>query len=1343
MNSLFTIVALPQEYNAGVLRFNVVFIPRNISPLNDLSAWGFPGTGPFAEAADTFKLEAKLIAGLNALPEDADVNYRELLPVAIPDTAKPIYEEMKVQFVQVDDIPSPDQEPPPVQATKFIKKYLPMGYRKSFNFTNPRTDDAVIDDSYHCAFKSQGSDPTFKQTSDRISWGKVYAHCLRHPGLAAKAGLIFTDLTITVPNSANLTDGGWLFVDFPDPAAEPHLYADVQATPGSTKRYASRIPPVGLNDSRTLFAPVLFPVAYGTPISGIYDEPLREAADYDDGFAKIVHTFQPISTNFLQEEEDENTVPPTKDAGIRLGWDDEQVLIWQNRQLKEDSSVGANQRLDAPLGVTKYYIDVRVKAEEGQPDNEWTSLNVVSPRADLTLAGVTIIAQDEDVELGTEVYPMQLTADQNTNYWLPSYFTQWSGKSMVLPDEDANTIYRIAEEERQYETGDGVMQDLKVALQRQYEAVGLEDMALLYGETYEFRVRMGDISGGGPKADDDRIFEAIAKDTSITFKRHVPPNAMRMEDLPVNGEFYTDSAIRLRRPIIEYPNVEFTGFYDDVVDKLTTYGKWTEGKGVAEQLPSGEYTQGANYPVGLPDPDVNLVEVTVEVKALKMDHKLSSSRREAYYHLYTVTREMNALDAAAEVMGAADETDPFQLIETPLELPLVFLDATVIDFESPTDFGEWPVSMAQLESDPAIVLPTARDIRITLRPLGNDDAGYSAMDSWKRGRTIQFWVRQAPKEEQDLFDPAYLTDAIEGIYLQPNPVVIRTGTQVFLGKTEDAQTRLIQRFANQVNLKSTGNSLLAHPGTRVQLGCARSIRHSLSPDGTSLTFSTQTDMINHWLVAVNLRLQRDWSWDAMNIESFLIMRTKKFGRQGASPAEEEVGAIEMQSAIDLRALTDPDRSFTQLVFIDAVEPKKDPNDPSVDNFPDIIELQYRVVPQFKTGQEPQSMAPPTELELTLPVTTIPAQEPKLASAGVALSPYVRDERYTTTEPRRKFLWLELEEPINDPNDALFVRLLAYAPDPLLADLGKYPELLEAPIEPAIALNPELIRVIRPDQVDDNAGLSAMTELEPALTDPGQQPRHFLVPLPPGLHTDSDEFFGFFTYELRVGHNKIWTTAQGRFGRPLRVTGAQHPAPTLFCTVERTTDAIKVVAPYATAVANGKNVTADPPRTELWALIYAQVKMADNQDYRNILLGERRLELRREVQVAGIRGVTVVDLQLVQSLQNSDKKQYGTTAFTIAGVRQMLKSLGLPLDSPLSVLTVEFLPTNYQSLVAEQQKALIDINNQSPDPYFVDDNLNYIPPGKAQFPYPLSRDLGQYRIMRTSPLVAVPQVCPEP
>ena len=424
----------------------MVFIPRNISPINDLTAWSFPNIGPFADAGSNFQLEAKIISNLEDLPTDANLGLSIPLNVEVPSSARAIYEELQVQF-DIDDIPNIDQIPPPVQSTKFIRKYLPPSYRKSFNFTNPRTADAVIDDSYHCAFKDKGKDPNFRQSSDRVSWGKVYGHCLRQPALARQVGLIYTDLTISIPSNIGFEDGGWLYVDFPD--SPSHIYADIKATPNRHKCYAARIPSMTANEQRRLFAPVLFPVGFGAPVSSNFDEVQREAADYDDGFAKIVHAFQPISTNFLQEEADETMILPTKDAGIRLGWDDEQVLIWQNRQLKEDPSVGVGQRLDAPLGVTQYHIDVR---EVGTTD--WVSLNTVQPRATLTLAGETIMASTEEIELGTEVYPMQLNSNANGSYWLPAYFTQWSGKSMVLPDEDAHAIYRIAEEVRSYETGD-------------------------------------------------------------------------------------------------------------------------------------------------------------------------------------------------------------------------------------------------------------------------------------------------------------------------------------------------------------------------------------------------------------------------------------------------------------------------------------------------------------------------------------------------------------------------------------------------------------------------------------------------------------------------------------------------------------------------------------------------------------------------------------------------------------------------------------------------------------------------------------------------------------------------
>jgi hypothetical protein len=61
-----------------------------------------------------------------------------------------------------------------------------------------------------------------------------------------------------------------------------------------------------------------------------------------------VHAVQPVSANLLSEAPDGLHVQ--KDLGVRLGWDDEQLLIWQNRQLLADPST-PGQRVDAPLGV--------------------------------------------------------------------------------------------------------------------------------------------------------------------------------------------------------------------------------------------------------------------------------------------------------------------------------------------------------------------------------------------------------------------------------------------------------------------------------------------------------------------------------------------------------------------------------------------------------------------------------------------------------------------------------------------------------------------------------------------------------------------------------------------------------------------------------------------------------------------------------------------------------------------------------------------------------------------------------------------------------------------------------
>jgi hypothetical protein len=298
-------------------------------------------------------------------------------------------------------------------------------------------------------------------------------------------------------------------------------------------------------------------------------------------------------------------------------------------------------------------------------------------------------------------------------------------------------------------------------------------------------------------------------------------------------------------------------------------------------------------------------------------------------------------------------------------------------------------------------------------------------------------------------------------------------------------------------------------------------------------------------------------------------------------------------------------------------------------------------------------------------------------------------------------------------------------------------------------------------------------------------RHYLLPLPPGLHANAPEMFGFFTYEFRVGHYRmgeagdmVWSTAVGRFGRPLEATGVQHPAPTLTCAVNRDEEKLYVAAPYAVAVLNGENRTAEPPRTDLWCLLYAQVKQADGEDFRNILLDDKQLDWRVQIEFDKqvdwlkrydreqrllLKNLTIKnwrdDLDYAKfrhvfkltdfSLMSRDGTRYGTVAWSNDEVYQLLRLYGLPANSPLSVLVVELLSVitrlsehvshldrpNVSEKVASR---LAMMNAPSAEPLGA--AMMAAAAAVRDEPSPLNERLGQRRILRTSPLTEVPFVC---
>jgi len=148
------------------------------------------------------------------------------------------------------------------------------------------------------------------------------------------------------------------------------------------------------------------------------------------------------------------------------------------------------------------------------------------------------------------------------------------------------------------------------------------------------------------------------------------------------------------------------------------------------------------------------------------------------------------------------------------------------------------------------------------------------------------------------------------------------------------------------------------------------------------------------------------------------------------------------------------------------------------------------------------------------------------------------------------------------------------------------------------IDPELIRIIAPDQSDDRAGLDAMQEMVVA---DGSDKIYWMIPLPPGLTETSPELFGFFKYELRVGHAHVWSTAQGRFGTPLQIAGV----PPLPCNVIHTHSGITATAPFAFPVLDGIPIQPAFEKSQIWIMLYAQVSQLDGKDCHNLLLDRQR------------------------------------------------------------------------------------------------------------------------------------------
>jgi hypothetical protein len=1318
------ILCFPQSITDDQLDLNVLLLPTQgllnvqVSFNSQLNPGNTVQLPRFINA--NLQLEAKTIKGLSTYPFSDDTLLAgegatvDTFPTtaSFPGNLPALYEGLAAQFkLDTSSAATTRGAGAPWAASDGLRKYLPVSYRQAFNFTTPRTEFARTDDSYRCAIeRSPQLNPAFKQSSDEITWGRVIAFCLRQPQLAESIGLIHK-LRLALPTANYFQDGGWAYFRLTSDLSE----FDIADPETELKTYAARIPPVDAR--RQLFAALLFPVVEGpAQPNGDFDTLKIEAADYDDGFAKIVHAFQPVSANLLSEEPDHLHVQ--KDAGIRLAWDDEQLLIWQNRQVLADPAT-PGQRIDAPLGVFSYRVDVRRKDEFF-----WNSLVLIQNREELTLAGELISPRQTQLETGVQVYPTRINADAGTRFWLPSYFTQWYGPSLVLPDMRAALL-----DETGALADPGSYQDANITAKPEqrgglYEPLLPENIELKYGQEYEFRVRLSDLTGGGPVVEEEELNDAPAASASIIFKRYVAPKQLTVTPLapqpaPESGTvtFYEGESFEVARPRLGYPALLFTQ-----METNDAFQRLLEDKAFLHTGKVGNETIKDQREVSYFDPDDDQILVIVEVKTLLLDNLASLNQREAFIPLYTTFRRFPG--------------NP----ERPFTLELEYRDANVIDFGNKLNLGDLNVSQTEIDISDNLVLPRSRDVRITLLPVCSDKEDSPAYFGFaetlfagelvRTGEPVQFFVRQDADAEHGFFRHDLESRQLQALYLQPDQPQVNNPltfiVQTVEGKELD-QSTLMQRLAAQLRLDFKGLTLIGKPGERIQFGCSHRIRHTLAPDNSSLTFATKGDLINHWLCVLSFEVNRDWTWDGLDETGISIHRRKQFTDEDATFEQDVVGYVQLKKTASRLATTRPDRSLTRIVFIDAVEPKKDLDKPETHAhpFPNTIDVGYKLIPHFIPSVSHASWQQESIVrEVQLPVTTIPAQVLKVVAAGIALSPYQHNEAYSETAVRQRYLWLEFDEPIQDPNDTCFARVLTYAPDPLLS-FPNPDQLLVKQDDPPLAIDPELIRVITKDHGNDNAGIDAMQMMLPETGPPAPpmiklSPVHYLLPLPPGLHSESGELFGFFTYELRVGHtDRIWSTAQGRFGHPTRVNGVQHPAPPLKCLVDRMPQGITVTAQYALALFGGKNVTSKPPKTEIWCLLYAQVRQADGKQNRNILLAESRLsyvEPTRNLDVGEFLATrSEQPIKVANSIKvNVDATATGRARWSEKQISQLLAQFDLAGDTGLSVLAVEMMP-RYDRFI---------LYGRTPDETI----------------RPLSRELGQYRILRTSRLVAAPEIC---
>ena len=247
----------------------------------------------------------------------------------------------------------------------------------------------------------------------------------------------------------------------------------------------------------------------------------------------------------------------------------------------------------------------------------------------------------------------------------------------------------------------------------------------------------------------------------------------------------------------------------------------------------------------------------------------------------------------------------------------------------------------------AIPLPTARRVRVELAAVAGPHVNYYGEDDVRFSQSTVLLLADNSADETALL-AVTSNEAILGVFLQPDVLVdapVATA-QKAAGQRFDAPQDALGRLASALDLEPFELGLRGRPGHRVLFGGASALRHVVGPDGAGVKFTALGDLTRHWVVAIRLDLKRDWAWDEL---SYLTIK-----RDGV-----EVGRLWPRPSVGPEALRPPQRDRSDLVFLDAIDPK-----PAPGAFPAELSLSYEVAPVFRAA--PAHVDPPQSFALRLP-----------------------------------------------------------------------------------------------------------------------------------------------------------------------------------------------------------------------------------------------------------------------------------------------------------------------------------------------------------------------------------------